>query len=67
KQQEKIQKSIRIIIENVFARIKRFSITSNTLRYKFKQGTFHIEHVFKRHHMVWCTVAFLINCYSEIR
>ncbi|EGC29395.1 hypothetical protein DICPUDRAFT_84579 [Dictyostelium purpureum] len=30
KQQEKIQKSIRIIIENVFARIKRFSITSNT-------------------------------------
>ncbi|EGC30837.1 hypothetical protein DICPUDRAFT_83256 [Dictyostelium purpureum] len=58
KQQGKIQKSIRIIIENVFARIKRFSITSKTLRYKFKQGTFHIEHVLKRHHMVWCTVAF---------
>ncbi|EGC33695.1 hypothetical protein DICPUDRAFT_36298, partial [Dictyostelium purpureum] len=52
---------------NVFARIKRFSITSNSLRYKFKQGTFHIDNVLKKHHMIWCIVAFLVNCYSEIR
>ncbi|KAM9966387.1 hypothetical protein ACTFIR_006599 [Dictyostelium discoideum] len=57
-------KSIRIIIENIFAHIKKYSITSLTFRFKNKTAT---TSLLDYHHKVWCVVAFLVNSYVEIR
>ncbi|KAM9964563.1 hypothetical protein ACTFIW_004333 [Dictyostelium discoideum] len=53
-------KSIRIIIENVFAHIKKWSITTHIFRHK-------TEHICQYHHKIWCSVGFLVNTFVEIR
>ncbi|KAK5582815.1 hypothetical protein RB653_004402 [Dictyostelium firmibasis] len=55
-------KSIRIIIENVFAQIKKFSITTHTFRFKNKKKSTHILDI---HHKIWSIIAFLVNSYVE--
>ncbi|EAL73042.1 hypothetical protein DDB_G0268906 [Dictyostelium discoideum AX4] len=49
KQTDIDQKSIRIIIENVFSKIKRFFITSMPLRYKFSVGSIDMDSVQEKH------------------
>ncbi|KAM9984102.1 hypothetical protein ACTFIY_000809 [Dictyostelium cf. discoideum] len=61
------QKSIRIIIENVFARIKQFYMASMSLRYKFKKDSIDIDKVLRRHHLAWCSIGYLVNKYKQIR
>ncbi|KAM9989433.1 hypothetical protein ACTFIY_005486 [Dictyostelium cf. discoideum] len=61
------QKSIRIIIENVFAKIKTFYITSLPLRYKFSVGSIDTDNVQEKHHKTWCAVGFIVNLYKPIR
>ncbi|KAM9974801.1 hypothetical protein ACTFIW_008268 [Dictyostelium discoideum] len=70
KEQKKVdinQKSIRIIIENVFAKIKRFYITSLPLRYKFSVGSIDTDNVQEKHHKTWCAVGYIVNLYKPIR
>ncbi|KAM9965388.1 hypothetical protein ACTFIW_005204 [Dictyostelium discoideum] len=56
-----------IIIENVFAKIKRFYITSLPLRYKFSVGSIDTDNVQEKHHKTWCAVGYIVNLYKPIR
>ncbi|KAM9977171.1 hypothetical protein ACTFIR_011029 [Dictyostelium discoideum] len=53
-------KSIRIIIENVFAHIKKWNITTHTFRHK-------IQNICESHHKIWCSIGFLVNIFVDIR
>ncbi|KAM9991077.1 hypothetical protein ACTFIY_007107 [Dictyostelium cf. discoideum] len=53
-------KSIRIIIENVFAHIKKWNITTHTFRHK-------TQNICESHHKIWCSIGFLINKFVDIR
>ncbi|KAF2068267.1 hypothetical protein CYY_010409 [Polysphondylium violaceum] len=67
---DKELKSIRIIIENVFAKIKGFWICSNTTRWKFQscgnESSSPLDLLTKLH-QIWCIIGFLINSRSSIR
>ncbi|KAM9998736.1 hypothetical protein ACTFIY_008396 [Dictyostelium cf. discoideum] len=50
KQKDNNQKSIRIIIENFWQKIKQFYMASLPLRYKFKSETIDMDRVLEGHH-----------------
>ncbi|EFA85938.1 hypothetical protein PPL_01171 [Heterostelium album PN500] len=54
-------KSVRIIIENVFAHIKKWAIA--TMNFRSKIDNF--NEILDEHHKIWCCIGLLINLYVE--